>query len=106
MSPVKPENRGRYPAQWLEVRERLLERAKHCCEWCGAKNYEPHPKTGSKVVLTLAHVYDKRPEAIDDANLAMLCQKCHNRHDNTGRRMRAPLPPPGPMPVQKPLGGR
>ena len=25
-------------------------------------NYQPHPDTGSKVVLTIAHVWDKRPE--------------------------------------------
>ena len=29
------------------------------CEWCGAVNYIPHPDTGSKVVLTIAHVWDR-----------------------------------------------
>lgn len=104
MSPIKPEHKARYPPDWDAIRARLLEAAGHRCQWCGARNGEPHPKTGAKVVLTMAHVYDKRPESVDEGNLAMLCQKCHNRHDNAGRRMGAPLPPPGPMPVQVPPG--
>ena len=32
-------------------------RAENRCEWCGAVNYIPHPDTGSKVVLTIAHVW-------------------------------------------------
>lgn len=34
-----------------------------------------------RIVLTVAHVHDHRPEACDDANLAHLCQRCHLRHD-------------------------
>jgi len=36
--PIKPENRGRYPADWPEIRERILARAGRRCEWpgCGA----------------------------------------------------------------------
>ena len=37
-------------------------RARNKCEWCGAANGEPHPVTGSTVVLTTAHVWDDRPE--------------------------------------------
>jgi len=33
------------------------------------------------VVLTIAHVYDHRPEACSLLNLAALCQRCHLRHD-------------------------
>lgn len=65
-----------------------FHRAKNRCEWCGAVNYEPHPITGSKVVLTTAHVYDDRPEASDLLNLAALCQKCHNSHDAKDRLRR------------------
>lgn len=36
--PIKPENRSRYPADWLQIRERILERAGHACEKCKAKN--------------------------------------------------------------------
>ncbi len=61
-------------------------RAKNCCEWCGARNYQPHPITGSRVVLTAAHVHDKRPEAASLLNLAALCQRCHLRHDAADRQ--------------------
>ena len=58
------------------------------CEWCGAENGKPHPITGSRVVLTVAHVFDERPEAASLLNLAALCQRCHNRHDAPGRQQR------------------
>jgi hypothetical protein len=39
--PIKKENRHRYPKNWLEIREQILTRAGHCCEWpgCGLPNY-------------------------------------------------------------------
>lgn len=103
MTPIRPEHQARYPGNWHELRERVLERAGDACEWCGAQNHEPHRKTGSTVVLTIAHVYDKRPEACSMSNLAALCQRCHNRHDAHGRRHGTSVPPPGPQPVQRPL---
>ena len=45
----------------------------------------PHPITGSRVVLTCAHIGDQRPEAASLLNLAALCQRCHNRHDAAAR---------------------
>lgn len=33
--PIKPENRGRYPADWKQIRERILRRALWRCEWPG-----------------------------------------------------------------------
>jgi 5-methylcytosine-specific restriction endonuclease McrA len=48
---------------------------------CGAANYEPHPITGSRVVLTIAHLHDPNPANCNDTNLAALCQRCHNRLD-------------------------
>jgi len=87
--PIRPENRHRYPADWKLRRRFILHyRAGNRCEWCGAENYKPHPVTGSRVVLTIAHVYDDRPEASNLLNLAALCQRCHNRHDAAGRRRR------------------
>ena len=82
MMPIRPENRARYPSDW-KLRSKFVRfyRAKNRCEWCGAENYQPHPITGSKVVLTTAHVYDDRPEASSLLNLAALCQRCHNKHD-------------------------
>jgi 5-methylcytosine-specific restriction endonuclease McrA len=80
--PIKPENRKRYPKDW-KTRSRFVRfvRAQNKCEWCGAENYQPHPITGSRVILTTAHVHDHRPEAASLLNLAALCQRCHNRHD-------------------------
>jgi len=85
--PIRPENRKRYPKDW-KLRSRFVRfyRANNHCEWCGAENYKPHPITGSKVILTTAHVYDHRPEAASLLNLAALCQKCHNGHDAEMRR--------------------
>ena len=80
--PIKPENKARYPVDW-KLRSRFVRfvRARNKCEWCGAKNHEPHPITGSRVVLTVAHVYDRRPEAASLLNLTALCQRCHLNHD-------------------------
>ena len=84
--PVRKEMAGRYPADW-GARSRFVRfhRARNRCEWCGAQNGQPHPLTGSKVVLTAAHVYDRRPESASLLNLAALCQRCHNRHDAADR---------------------
>lgn len=87
--PIRPENRARYPADWKR-RSRFVRfvRARGRCEWCGAEHGKTHPVTGSKVVLTTAHVHDHRPEAASLLNLAALCQLCHNRHDAPSRRER------------------
>ena len=85
--PIRPENKKRYPKDWpLRSRFVRFSRAKNKCEWCGADNYKPHPVTGSKVVLTTAHIYNHNPEACNLLNLAALCQLCHNRHDAKVRR--------------------
>jgi 5-methylcytosine-specific restriction endonuclease McrA len=71
----------KYPPDWKTViRPRILRRAGDCCEFCGARNYEPHPRTGSKVILTIAHL-DNRLVNHHDSNLAALCQRCHLAHD-------------------------
>jgi len=80
--PIREENKKRYPKDW-KLRSKFVRfyRAKNKCEWCGAENYKPHPITGSKVILTTAHVFDHNPESCNLLNLAALCQKCHNNHD-------------------------
>ena len=85
--PIKPENKKRYPLNWkTEIRPAILERAGHKCEGspkypdCRAKNYEPHPVTRSKVVLTIAHL-DHTPENCDHLNLMAWCQRCHLAYD-------------------------
>jgi len=85
--PIKPENRDRYPANWsTEVRPAILERARDRCEGspaypdCRARNGYPHPVTGSRVVLTIAHL-DHQPENCEPANLRAWCQRCHLTYD-------------------------
>ena len=84
--PIRPEMKARYPRDWkLRSRFVRLYRARNRCEWCGCLNGQPHPITGSRVVLTVAHIHDDRPEASGLMNLAALCQRCHNRHDMPAR---------------------
>ncbi|HSS97891.1 MAG TPA: hypothetical protein VLK33_12715 [Terriglobales bacterium] len=51
-----------------------------CCERCGAIYGKPHPETGSKVVLSVAHL-DHDTTHNDRSNLKVLCACCHLRHD-------------------------
>ena len=79
--PIRPENKARYPKDWKSISERIrFERAANKCEVCGAENYKPHPETGSKVILTVAHL-DHKPENCADENLKAMCQRCHLRYD-------------------------
>ena len=78
--PIRAENRMRYPKDWKDISRSIRERAGNRCEQCEAANGEPHPITGSKVVLTVAHL-DHTPENCDPSNLRAWCQKCHNGYD-------------------------
>lgn len=87
MTPIRPENRHRYPTNWhTEIRPRILARAEHRCEGspaypdCRAANHEPHPVTGSRVVLTIAHLADPVEDCRDE-NLMAWCQRCHLTYD-------------------------
>lgn len=76
-----PINYHEYHPKWRLI-SRLIRniRANNKCEWCGAPNWEPHPVTGSRVVLTVAHIdHDKTNNRF--GNLAALCQRCHLWHD-------------------------
>lgn len=99
--PIKPENRKRYPADWPQVRERILTRAGHKCEQCSIPNYayrnndtdewtrnEMQAETWAtcddakvtRIVLTIGHL-DHTPENCGDENLRAWCQRCHLRYD-------------------------
>lgn len=85
--PIRPENRHHYKGQtWKALRKRVLDRAGNRCEGsptypdCRARNHEAHPDTGSKVVLTVAHL-DHDPANNDLRNLRAWCQRCHNTYD-------------------------
>jgi len=76
-----PMDRSKYPDDWEAISRRIrLERAQGRCEFCGAVNGEPHPVTGSRVVLTVAHLDHDTTNNTDD-NLAALCQRCHLTYD-------------------------
>ncbi len=81
-----------YPRNWKEISLRIRARECDKCKFCGAKNYEAHPLTGSRVILTVAHL-DHNPGNNTDENLAALCQKCHlaldkDQHIATARATR------------------
>lgn len=92
--PIRPENRDRYPKDWREIslRIRTVRAAGRCeCEGecgrgthgqgrCPNLNGQPAYGTGSKVVLTVAHL-DHTPEHSDDANLRAMCNGCHLHYD-------------------------
>ena len=87
-----PIDYSEYPDNWKEISEYIrFERADNKCETCGAENGKPNPETGSKVVLTVAHIRheksdvrynpDKYDPADEENNLVAECQKCHLTRD-------------------------
>lgn len=91
--PISPENKTRYPANWKEIRARILKRAGDRCEGspaypdCRAINgFEIRGAEFSGngyrrvVVLTIAHL-DHTPENCADDNLRAWCQRCHLTYD-------------------------
>jgi len=94
--PIRPENRDRYPADWSAISLAIKERASWRCECrgecgrpylhldaderCRNRHGQPAWQTGSKVVLTTAHL-DHTPEHCDPENLRAMCQGCHLHYD-------------------------
>lgn len=48
---------------------------------CDAHNGQPHPVTGSIVVLTLAHQHGVPLEETSIEEMFHACQRCHNSYD-------------------------
>lgn len=96
--PIRPDQRARYPSDWKAISLRIRkDRAKWRCEGspghypdCRARNGLPHPVTGSKVVLTVAHL-DHQPENVSDENLMAMCQRCHLTYDAKHHAMNAAI---------------
>lgn len=98
--PIRPENRDRYPANWPDISRTIrLDRAQGRCECdgrcgtrhhgrCTAINRESHPVTGSRVILTVAHL-DHNPANSAPTNLMAACQKCHLAYDAEHHRQTA-----------------
>ncbi len=91
-----PMRRELYPDDWETISKRIrFERAQNKCECegeceshegrCQAVNYEPHPDTGSRVVLTVAHLNDDKMDCSDE-NLKAMCQRCHLNYDRDEHR--------------------
>lgn len=85
--PISKHNLARYPKNWKETSLRIRARAGNRCEGapgiypdCRAENGKPHPVTGSRVILTVAHL-NHDPRDCADANLKALCQRCHLTYD-------------------------
>jgi 5-methylcytosine-specific restriction endonuclease McrA len=80
-----PIDYSQYPPHWKELRLTVLERAGNRCEGssvypdCRAENYQPHPVTGSKVILTIAHLDQYKGDNIE--RLRAWCQRCHLTYD-------------------------
>lgn len=37
--PIRPEMKARYPADWQDIRARILRREDNACKFCGVKNH-------------------------------------------------------------------
>lgn len=98
--PISREKDKLYPGgsirsrAWQDIRKWVFLRSGGMCEGsplypeCRAENGMPHPVTGSKVVLTVAHInHDVSKNSPDD--LKHWCQRCHNTHDAKFRRENA-----------------
>ena len=82
-----PFDRSKYADNWEEISQQIrFERAGGNCEGspaypdCRAEHGGAHPVTGSKVVLTVAHL-DHDPQNNDPDNLRAMCQRCHLTYD-------------------------
>ena len=84
--PIRAENKSLYPKDWKAISLAIRNAANWRCEGspdypsCRAQNGQPHPETGSKVVLTVAHL-DHHPPNVDRTNLRAWCQRCHLNYD-------------------------
>uniref|UniRef100_A0A6M3XWP1 Putative homing endonuclease n=1 Tax=viral metagenome TaxID=1070528 RepID=A0A6M3XWP1_9ZZZZ len=69
---MRPEAKALYPTNWREIRDRIKFLRNYTCEGCG--------QVGSRVrnPLTVHHI-DYNPRNNLDANLLLLCAKCHLR---------------------------
>jgi hypothetical protein len=94
-----PVDWSRYPPDWAEIRIRILSRSGNRCECvgecghdhsgrCPSMNGQPNPATGSRVVLTIAHL-DHDTTRNEDGNLRAMCQRCHLSYDADHHAMNA-----------------
>lgn len=87
-----PFDRTLYPQDWPAISRRIRDRSGGRCEGpigrdrtddaarCTARDRLPHPRTGSRVILTVAH-QNHQPMDCSPQNLWAVCQACHLAHD-------------------------
>lgn len=106
MSPIRDEEKARYPKDWPSISQAIKDRAGWRCECrgeCGGVLHSAmvanllaidigadtrclnlHGQTsvwsGATVVLTTAHL-DHQPENCAPSNLRAMCQSCHLNYD-------------------------
>jgi 5-methylcytosine-specific restriction endonuclease McrA len=95
VSPIRPEMAHRYGEAWAVLALTLKFCADYRCECdgrcgrpaehledgrCRNRQGEPAYGTGSKVVLTIAHL-DHEPSHNERSNLMVACQGCHLHYD-------------------------
>lgn len=101
----------KYPKNWKELRQQVLDRANNKCEFCGVENYstgvrevdgtftkmegmalEVAELDGDKtiqIILTIAHLdHDETNHNVKIDRLAALCQRCHLRYDIKEKKKR------------------
>lgn len=97
--PLSKAQKAKYPADWGEIRARILARSGGRCETCGVHNHlwgyrdvhgafhesrpedVPDGRRYFRIVLTIAHTDDPDPANCAESNLASECQRCHLRRD-------------------------
>lgn len=81
--------------EWREIVHAVGQRSGWRCEKserfpdCEAVHGAPHPRTKSKVVLTVAHLFDNDEGTRDIERLRHWCQRCHNSYDAKSRSINA-----------------
>lgn len=103
--PIRPENRARYPKTWKQMVAQARERSCNQCECdgkcgqdheggrCAARNGQPHPDTGSTVVLTLAHEHGV---PLEETSIERMFHACRAATTATMRLCAAPASPLAP----------
>lgn len=100
-----PIDKSKYPADWNAISLDLRAgRAGWRCEWCGAIHGLPHPVTGRRVSLQVAHLGIDKPDGLPGdktdtmdcrpENLAVLCGKCHldfDRNENVEKSIKTKI---------------
>ncbi|MFC7514581.1 hypothetical protein ACFQUU_06155 [Herbaspirillum sp. GCM10030257] len=80
--PIKPENKGRYPANWKAIRAAILARAGNACEGCGVPNR-------SRIVRGVGESADTFMDmdgyVFDADNGVQLGRVCHFDYEGTGK---------------------